>query len=41
MSKNNYDKLYLHILEIGQSKAETGLSYTELKKDLTKLGYDF
>ncbi len=41
MSKSNYDKLYLHILEIGQSKAESGMSYNELKEELTNLGYDF
>jgi len=37
----NYDHLYLNILKIGQDKAESGLSYDELKTELTSQGYDF
>jgi hypothetical protein len=36
-----YDNLYLNILEIGQHKVDTGLSYNDLKNELEKLGYDF
>ena len=39
--KNTYDKLYLTILEIGQEKVHSGLSYNKLKKLLTNKGYDF
>jgi len=36
-----YDKLYLNILRIGQSRVDTGLSYNELREELINRGYDF
>ncbi len=36
-----YDALYLDILIIGRANVETGLSYTILRKQLEKKGYDF
>ena len=36
-----YDKLYLRILQIGQSKLGEGLSYNDLTDILEKDGYDF
>jgi hypothetical protein len=35
-----YDDMYLRILEIGQSKLETGLTFTELENQLISEGYD-
>lgn len=40
-TKQTYDKLYLSILEIGQSRVNGGLSYNDLCTELEKEGYDF
>ena len=36
----NFDSLYLTMLEIGQSKVETGITYHELIFELQKRGYN-
>lgn len=41
MKTKNYEKLYLDILKIGRKNVSVGLSYSELKKHLTKKGYNF
>ena len=40
MKSKSYDKLYLRILNIGNEKLKTGLSYNELITQLKEEGYD-